>query len=246
VVVNQEGQHLSDHFFHTSPNPYVFRAAWATQIPNNKIIAAGNQSVGTNSLVSFIGKYDSNKVKEWGSYKSVGGLMPWPSLDGGYSRLEGIIGDSNYLRRYNSDSSLNWSITIGPNSKADFYDMVYDGFNNAYLAGYKKGVQNIENAYIIKVANIGIPFDPTENKEIYESEPFKSLMAFPNPCNDNLYFKNVFYTSRVEVYDVLGRKKAEFKINPGEGVSLLDLPKGHYLVRVEAKGKTRSVRILKE
>jgi hypothetical protein len=45
---------------------------------------------------------------------------------------------------------------------------------------------------------------------------------------------------------LLGRKKGEFSIKPGEAIDLSALPKGQYLVRVEAEGKARAVRIVKE
>ena len=88
LVIDANGQMLSnsDYFFHTSPNPYLFRAAWIVQSPGKKFFASCNQYIGLDSLTSFIGRFDSNKVKEWGSYKPVGGLMPWATSDGGYNR----------------------------------------------------------------------------------------------------------------------------------------------------------------
>jgi len=245
VVVDVNGQQLSNHFFHNSPNPYIVYGASVIQVPGKAFISSSSQNIN-NSYTSFVGKFDSLKAKVWGGYRQIGLLQPRASADGGYSNVEGQPGDSNYLRKYTPDSLLLWSVTIGKNSRGQFNDMVYDGFGSAVLAGYKKDALGTDNAYLVKVANMGLPFDPTKNKEIYDAEPFKKLIAYPNPCSENLYFKNVFYPSKIEVFDMLGRKKAQFQILPGEGVSLKDLPKGQYLVRVEAERKARVVRILKE
>ena len=245
VVVDVNGQQLSNHFFHNSPNPYIVYGASVIQVPGKAFISSSSQNIN-NSYTSFVGKFDSLKAKVWGGYRQIGLLQPRASADGGYSNVEGQPGDSNYLRKYTPDSLLLWSVTIGKNSRGQFNDMVYDGFGSAVLAGYKKDALGTDNAYLVKVANMGLPFDPTKNKEIYDAEPFKKLIAYPNPCSENLYFKNVFYPSKIEVFDMLGRKKAQFQILPGEGVSTKDLPKGQYLVRVEAERKARVVRILKE
>ena len=248
LVIDGEGQQLSNtaYFFHNSPNNNIFLGAWVTQSPQKKFYSGAVQFVGFNSQKSYVGRFDSLKSKIWGSYIPGSGLSPWSSLDGGFSRLESVLLDSNYLRRYHADSTLMWSVTVGENGKVQFNDMLYDGFNNAYLAGYKNDSLNRENAYIVKVANMGLPFDPTKNKAIYEAPPFRDLVVFPNPVRDRLHFKNVFFPSTILVFDMLGRKKGEFQIKPGEAIDLSHLPKGQYMVRVEAEGKARIVRVVKE
>jgi hypothetical protein len=247
LVIDANGQQLSNsaYFFHNSPNNFLLQGAQAIQIPQKEFLATGAQYFN-DIWNTFNGKYDSSKTFLSGGYQNIAILKPWVNNDGGFSRVESQLGDSTFLRKYEPDSSRLWSVTLGKNPNVLFYDVAYDNLGSAVLAGFIKDSQNRDNAYIVKVANMGLPFDPTQNKAIYETPAFRDLAAFPNPVRDRLHFKNVFFPSSIQVFDLLGRKKGEFSIKPGEAIDLSHLPKGQYMVRVEAEGKARAVRVMKE
>jgi len=248
VVINQNGDNLSNHYFYSSPNPYLMYQANVIQLPENRFLASGNQWIGDN-YVTYTGMYNSAKAKIWENSKLKNMNQPWASADGGFVRSEFVRHDSVYVRKYMADSTIDWSVTIGPENRCQINDLIYDGYGSAYLCGYIETgpvLNSIDQGYIIKVSNVGLPFDTTSNRSLDHSHYAEKPLAYPNPCQQVLFFKNVFRPFQLEIFDLRGIKMAGYQVRPGEGIPVWSLPKGNYAYKLLEGNKIAVGRFIKE
>ena len=174
----------------------------------------------------------------------------WVCADGGFARVETQDNDSFRLAKYSGDSTLQWKIGLGFNTNENITlnTMVYDGHGSAVIAGSRRNPNppNRVNCYLIKVANMGLPFDPLASKPIQVADPQNSLVAFPNPCNQVLYLKSLTQPGSFELYDLMGKRVDQMSIKPGDPIPMWRHLKGVYQYHVFTGGKQYSGRIRKD
>ena len=74
-----------------------------------------------------------------------------------------------------------------------------------------------------------------------------SFRYYPNPVNDMLNFSSVAGLQSVEVYNMLGQQVLAKEVSGNEAtVNMASLTPGSYLVKVQANGGTKNIKIVKQ
>lgn len=249
VVIDGQGVQLSNYYFYDSPNPYLMDYAQVKQAPGHTWYASGTYFINAqNKWHSYLARFGPDTVPVFGGEQLLYTMPPWVSADGGFARVETQVQDSFRLAKYSGDSTLQWKITLGYNTNENitFNTMVYDGYGSAVIAGSRRNPSppNRVNCYLIKVTNMGLPFDPLSARQL---ESWKlSILPYPNPCAHVLYFQNLFQPGTLELYDLQGRRVERLEIKPGEAIPMWRHLEGVYLYRVSTKHGKYSGRIVKE
>ncbi len=71
---------------------------------------------------------------------------------------------------------------------------------------------------------------------------FKPLQLYPNPARTELMIQGVEDDTRIEIYNMGGKRVASFSIGAGELIPVATLPAGTYLLRTIEKRQSRSLK----
>lgn len=201
---------------------------------------------GTSSGGIVLNRYWQDTTVHWSKPRAMLGNPPFISNDGGYVRREGISNGPRYFTKYNSDSSINWRINLPSNPLVIFNTMAYDGLGSAVMAGYKQ-VNNIQNMYYVKIANVGFPVDPVNPRTGTKNrEALPNITAYPNPASEYVYLQGIRGKPAVEIYNTKGQRIAVYHMSTLEGIPVYGLKPGMYTWKTVQNGKVVTGKFVRE
>ena len=160
-----------------------------------------------------------------------------------------------YVARYDNDGQVNWVKTIEGTSGANTpYGMAVYDTNNLFIGGYFANQIFAGEKEVYTTSSRAGFLTHIGDSIIYTSigeENISNLLVliYPNPAHDLLYldFKLPTREVLVELSDLNGHQIKTRVLKNVSGTQKLDLnglPKGMYLLRVTADGKTSSGKVV--
>ncbi|MFY8020575.1 MAG: T9SS type A sorting domain-containing protein [Bacteroidia bacterium] len=140
-----------------------------------------------------------------------------------------------------TNSKLHEINLIGDEDKTDSLVLInntsYSGFDEVNMSFVSPTCDVINKKLIISsFAN-----------SLQENPIFESIEVYPNPSQNEIRFINLEEGSYVfEMYDLVGNKLLETRINTGDSVETLNLASGIYIGRISKDNRSRSFKIIKE
>jgi hypothetical protein len=157
----------------------------------------------------------------------------FPSMNWRYSRnRDGSFVDYNMIALWWTSINVNDSI-------AKFSQVAYEFHGRDYFYFFIINSDYKENGLLVRcVKDGGISI----NNSVFSN----SIIVYPNPAKDLLFFKNInIITSYVSIYDIIGKQLVGVysNVNP---IQISNLKKGLYIVKVIDSEKIYYIKILKE
>lgn len=131
-------------------------------------------------------------------------------------------------------TQLNYSVTgVGKGSTNNVDVTAIDAAGN----------ESVKATIIVKTNRTGLKYaSPAKSSQ----EISQSIVVYPNPVKDMMYFKALPENSKVKIYDMNGRLVKEYALSGGESsVNVSDVASGSYTVTATSDGAVHSFKIVK-
>ncbi len=134
---------------------------------------------------------------------------------------------------------------LGIRKAIERYD--YDGQGNFVMAGAMVSpITGFWALYLVRVGNVGFPFNPATNLPPHDKREVIRLSAYPNPFSDGNLTLDYEGQGDVRVFSSAGQLVHTVLSHQGGSVlSLPPLPAGVYSVMVRVGGSVRWVRVVR-
>lgn len=230
------------------------------------------QTSVAGSYDAFLAKFDSNGVRQWGTY--YGGTdeerasacavdssnnviltgythsSTGISTTGAFHETYGGIKDA-FGAKFDSSGNLMWGTYIGGTDEDFGAFCAVDASGNVYFTGYTSSGANISTAGSFQENFAGtrdaylVNLNSNGNLNTAEFSA-GNLKIYPNPTKDFVEISSKEKIKTLVLFDVSGKQMMS-KSNPENKISLERYPKGMYLLKITFEnGKTETRKILKK
>ena len=183
---------------------------------------------------AFIGKRNFLNIDASGNVYFTGSTAGTVNWSNTISTTSTIYQDGLVLK-YSPDGTILLAKTAGGADTDRFDGITTNSLGAIFVSGLIRGtstfdaIQHVEsNQYLFYPVLAKINFSNLNTND-FNTE---NIVLYPNPSNDYIYFQNVAYFSKGEIYSILGQKVGDFQINSAP-ISIKELAAGTYFVKID-------------
>lgn len=241
--------------------------AWVSvrQVVNHGFTIAGSEVLNSSNNNAFAARFPDSTFSQYNWYWSLpyrSGGLAYPLEDGGVLLVLGADSNSSgynhpNIRRLDINRNQLWNIIIWPGNDVSHYsplDIVFNGKNQALLAGYARmqvPFNHAEQFYLAKINNTGNPYRPGQVYPVPVKNTIVSVQPqlWPNPTAGalNLLFMGQHGAAQWQLFDPQGRvvQTSSFDM-PHYQPDLSPLAAGVYYYRVTSAAGAWAGKVVRE